>query len=397
MPVHADEAQPGHRLDRPGHGRHPRRAGARRNRGAASSSPEVDIQERHPAEHRHCGTMRNMVGETERGGDPSVSILLPTLNERAFIRDVLDSLTGQDYPFVHEILVIDGGSSDGTTEVVRCIEDSKVRVVANPDVTAAAALNRGLSAATGDVIVRADAHALYDADYVKRCVEVLLETGASNVGGRMTAVGTTSMGRAVAAVTSSPFGIGPGRFHYSEGRHDVETVYLGCWWREFLESLGGWDADQLQWAAEDQELNFRIRSGGGRVVLDSSIQSYYFPRETARGLGRQYFNYGIAKASTLAKHRRMPYLRPLAPAGLVGSSAAMAVVGKGGWRISPILVHLVFCVALAKRLGRQQGVRPWEALAVTLTCHWGHGLGFWAGLFRIASGRGFESRPSGHR
>src|SRR2546421_3753389 len=171
-------------------------------------------------------------------------------------------------------------------------------------------MNTGIAEAKGDVIVRADGHTLYSPDYVRRCLEVLAETGADNVGGPMRPVGTTRFGRAVAAVTSSPLGVGPGKFHYARERLEVDTVYLGCWRRSTLETLGGYDETDLQWAAEDQELNYRLRRTGGRILLDPSIRSWYFPRETPRALVRQYFNYGVCKASTLAKHSTLPTWRP---------------------------------------------------------------------------------------
>ena len=62
---------------------------------------------------------------------PPVSIVLPTLNERAFIRDCLDSLLAQDYPEIGEILVVDGGSTDGTREIATMVGGT-VRVVDNP-------------------------------------------------------------------------------------------------------------------------------------------------------------------------------------------------------------------------------------------------------------------------
>jgi glycosyltransferase involved in cell wall biosynthesis len=150
--------------------------------------------------------------------NPPVSIILPTLNERAFIRDCLDGLLAQDYAGIDEILVVDGGSSDGTREIVASI-GAPVRMVDNANVTAAAAMNVGLAEARNEVIVRADAHTLYATDYVRRCVEVLEETGAAVVGGPMRPIGISPFGRAVAAVTSSPVGVGPGRFHYSERRN----------------------------------------------------------------------------------------------------------------------------------------------------------------------------------
>ena len=326
----------------------------------------------------------------------AVSIILPTLNERSFIRDCLDSLLAQDHGDIVEILVVDGGSTDGTRAIVERA-GPPVRLVDNPRVTAAAAMNIGIGEAKGDVICRADAHSLYARDYVRRCVEVLEETGADNVGGPMRAVGTTSFGRAVAAVTSSPFGVGPGKFHYSRRREEVDTVYLGCWRRKTLEALEGYDESRLQWAAEDQELNLRLRQRGGRVILDPSIRSSYFPRETPRGLRRQYFNYGVAKASTLAKHRTLPTWRPLAPAALVAATVAGALLGRGGARVAVPALHAVACGVAAVKVSDDPGVAPHRAFAALQICHWSYGAGFWSGVLRIVRGRRFVTRPGGHR
>ena len=326
---------------------------------------------------------------------PTVSVLLPTLNERAFIRDCLDSLLAQDYPELVEILVIDGGSSDGTRSIVTG-SGAPVRLVENARVTAAAAMNIGIAAAKGDVIVRADAHTLYARDYVRRCVEVLQETGAQNVGGLMRPEGATVFGRAVAAATSSPVGVGPGKFHYASRREEVDTVYLGCWYRSTLEDLGGYDESRLQWAAEDQELNFRLRRAGGVVVLDPSIRSTYFVRDTPRALWRQYFNYGVCKASTLVKHRSLPTPRPLAPAALTAATVVGLVFGRRGGRVAVPLLHAVG-VALALRATRTGERHPLRTFAAVEVCHWSYGLGFWSGLVRAFQGREFESRPRGHR
>jgi succinoglycan biosynthesis protein ExoA len=327
---------------------------------------------------------------------PSVSVILPTLNERAFIRDCLDSLIAQDYSAIEEVLVVDGGSGDGTRDIVSAT-GGRVRMVDNPRVTAAAAMNIGIGEAKGDVIVRADAHTLYAADYVRRCVEVLLETEADNVGGLMRPVGATRFGRAVGVATSSPIGVGPGKFHYGTVRQDVDTVYLGCWRRTTLLDLGGYDESKLQWAAEDQELNFRLRRAGGRILLDPSIRSTYFVRDTPRALWRQYFNYGVCKASTLVKHRALPTMRPLAPAALVAAAAAAVVTQRGPRRIAIPVLHALG-VAAALRATSTEGIEdPVRTFAAVEICHWSYGFGFWSGLARALAGREFESRPRGHR
>ncbi|MCU1358519.1 MAG: glycosyl transferase [Acidimicrobiales bacterium] len=327
----------------------------------------------------------------------TVSIVLPTFNERTYITDCLASLLAQQGAEVIELLVVDGGSTDGTRDLVEG-HGGIVRLVDNPRVTAAAAMNLGIAEASGDLICRADAHTLYATDYVARCVEVLEESGAVNVGGRMQAVGETRFGRAVAAVTSSPFGVGPGKFHYAEGRHDVDTVYLGCWRRQTLLDAGGYDESGLQWAAEDQELNFRLRQAGGRIVLDSSIRSWYFPRAAPKALARQYQNYGVAKASTLAKHRSLPTWRPLAPAALVAAAVILGVAGpKPVVRVALPVAYAGVAGWAAMKIGRKPGVAPHRAFAVLAICHWSYGLGFWKGIGRLLVGKGFDTRPQGHR
>jgi succinoglycan biosynthesis protein ExoA len=331
---------------------------------------------------------------------PKVSVVLPTLGERGFIRDCLDSLLAQTYVGIDEILVVDGGSTDGTRELVERF-GPPVRLVDNPRVTAAAAMNVGLAAARNDLIVRADAHALYARDYVARSVAARLDSGADWVGGPMRAVGTTSFGRAVAAVTSSPFGVGPGRFHYATQATDVETVYLGIFDRRMVDEVGGYDETRLQWAAEDQELAYRLRRAGRRIRVDPSIRSWYFPRQTPEALWRQYVNYGMCKASTLAKHRTLPYWRPLAPALMVAASAtwtAVAVSRRHPFIATlPAVGYAAGAAAVGLRIADEPGVAPHRAVATLAICHWGYGLGFWRGMGRIVRRRPFDVRPRGPR
>jgi hypothetical protein len=176
----------------------------------------------------------------------------------------------------------------------------------------------------------------------------------------------------------------------------VDTVYLGCWRRETIEALGGWDEANLQWGAEDHELNLRLHEAGGVIVLDPTIRSWYFPRDTPRGLWRQYRNYGLGKASTLAKHRSLPTWRPLAPAGLVAATVLLSARRRRAG-LALVGVHLGLSAALARRLARQPGVDLARTVAAVEICHWAYGIGFWQGVGRILRRRPFDSRPRGHR
>lgn len=333
--------------------------------------------------------------------NPPITIIIPTLNERRHIRDCLDSLYAQDYDNIIEILVIDGGSTDGTRDIVAS-EGGKVRLVENPRMTAAAAMNIGIAECTTDFFVRIDAHTLYSKNYVSQSVASQYETGAEVVGGPMRPVGTNPFGRAVARVTTSPLGVGPGRFHYSERFEEVETVYLGIFAKAAVVKVGGYDETNLQWAAEDQELNYRIRRSGGRIILDPRIVSSYFPRDTPQALARQYHNYGMCKASTLRKHKVLPYWRPAAPAIMVLLVVAWIplAVSTGFWWASslPVLLYMVAALFIGVRLSNGQlGVAPHRVAFAMGICHWCYGVGFWRGVGRILTLRKFDSRPKGGR
>jgi hypothetical protein len=191
--------------------------------------------------------------------------------------------------------------------------------------------------------------------------------------------------------------VGPGRFHYATTPQDVDTVYLGTFDKSIVEEVGGYDTELLQWAAEDQELAYRLRERGRRVRLDPRIRSQYFPRHTPRALWRQYFNYGMCKASTLQKHRRLPTWRPLAPAGLVAGSVIALVVGLVSGRpllgVAPSVAYVVGIGVVATRLSDESGVQPHRVALATGICHVSYGLGFWSGMWRIVRSRPFDTSP----
>lgn len=85
------------------------------------------------------------------GSRPRISIVTPSLNQGEFIERTLRSVLEQQGDFDLEHLVIDGGSTDGTQEILQRYAD-RMRVVVEPDTGQANAINKGLRAATGDVV-----------------------------------------------------------------------------------------------------------------------------------------------------------------------------------------------------------------------------------------------------
>lgn len=109
---------------------------------------------------------------------PTVSIVTPSLNQREFIEDAIRSVRAQGYPALEHV-VVDGGSSDGTVELLRTFDH--LVWVSEPDRGQSDALNKGFAMARGDVFGWLNADDLYLPDAVGGAVAALRRTGAGLV------------------------------------------------------------------------------------------------------------------------------------------------------------------------------------------------------------------------
>jgi succinoglycan biosynthesis protein ExoA len=327
-----------------------------------------------------------------------VSIVIPCRNEVRHIEDCLRSvLAFEPPPGGLEVIVADGMSDDGTRDLVTYIatQDPRVRLIDNPRRTTPCALNAGIRAARGEIIVRIDAHTEYATDYVKRCVEVLQDTGADNVGGPWVAHGRSYLQRAIAAAFNTAFAVGGARGHRREYAGPVDTVYLGCWRREMLERLGLFDEELVR--NQDDELNFRLLRAGGRIWQSPEIRSWYTPRDRLGSLLKQYWQYGYWKVRVMQKHGAPASVRHLVPGGfaaaLVVLAAAALFLPLARLLLAALLsAYLLPLIAAAVATAASAGWSLLPALPVVFACyHLGYGFGFlfgtWDFLIRRASGR----------
>jgi len=211
----------------------------------------------------------------------------------------------------------------------------------------------------------------------------------------MTPRGATFVGRLVEVATSGPFGVGGAHFHYSTHARETDTVYLGAWPRAVLVGLGGFDEEMVR--NQDDELNYRLRAGGGKVWLDPSIRSEYRPRGALRRLWRQYFQYGYWKVRVFQKHPPMMRPRHFAPALCVLVGLAL---GAAAWldpRWLPWLGALALLYAGAGWIAAasaRPGIVPTALMPIVyFVIHAAYGTGFLVGLVRFV-GRWFDRAPA---
>lgn len=310
----------------------------------------------------------------------TATVIIPTLDEIAHIDALLAKLLGEPAAVVGEILVADGGSRDGTREVVAAFarRSPRVRLIDNPERIQSAGVNRAVAVADRrfDVIVRVDAHALYTADYVGRLLASLEATEADSVVVQLTTRGYGGFQRAVAIAQNSRIGTG-GSAHRMGGVSGwVDHGHHAAFQRALFERAGGYDTSFE--ANEDAELDARLRALGGRIWLDATIPVIYYPRATIRGLAWQYFRYGSGRARTSYKHGERLRLRQMLPpavalaigGSLIGAMLVPALL------VIPLLYVLALLAASAVFAIKERSVLGLLAAPALATMHIAWGVGF---------------------
>jgi len=262
--------------------------------------------------------------------DADVSIVIPCFNEERTIGLLLRAILDQSVGAAGlEVILVDGGSTDGTLAILRTFAgqhpEMHVRVVENPARAIPAALNRGIEAARGKVIIRLDAHSIPQPDYVAECLRVLRASGAANAGGvwEIHPSARTWMARSIAVAASHRLGAGDARYRTSGTAGEVDTVPFGAYPRAWLDRVGPYDETLL--TNEDYEYNVRLRRAGGKIWFDPAIRSIYFARGTLGGLARQYARYGFWKARMLRRYPGTLRLRQALPPAFVLASFGLAL------------------------------------------------------------------------
>jgi glycosyltransferase involved in cell wall biosynthesis len=331
---------------------------------------------------------------------PFVSVVIPMRNEEAWIDRCLGSVLAQRYPAeLMEVLVADGMSTDGSARRLDelAARDPRVKVIANPGLIVATGLNMAIAAARGEVIARVDAHTVIESDYLRCGVELLRRTGAGNVGGPMVCRGGGPVAEAIATAMASRFGIGA-TFHFATEESECDTVYMGMWPRTVFEEVGLFDEELVR--NQDDELSYRIRKAGGRILVSPAMRSLYQNRESWKALARQFWQYGLWKVRVLQKHPRQMSLRHFVPPAFQAAVAALVLLGIF-WRpalwtaLAAVALYAGFVAAVAAANEREVAARArlWLALVLIHQC-WA--AGFLTGLWRFAHRWG-KSEPTPRR
>jgi glycosyltransferase involved in cell wall biosynthesis len=306
-----------------------------------------------------------------------ISVILPVLNEEKYLADSVNSILSQEFSGLIEVILAVGPSQDATLQIAQELQakDSRVVVVDNPTGRTAAGLNRAIAASKYSIIVRVDGHSQLPKNYCELAFNLLNETGAVNVGGVMAAEGITLFQRSVARAMRSPLGVGASRFHTGGGAGESDTVYLGCFRKEAILEVGGFDERFTR--AQDWELNFRLREKGGLIYFDPRLTVTYRPRSTVKALAKQYFEYGRWRRVVSRRHHGTINYRYLAPPFTVVATTLSLLLGAiaSPLFLIPALVYSVFILGASLIIGKSAGeVLCLPSILLTMHISWGFGF-----------------------
>ncbi len=336
-----------------------------------------------------------MDGSTDTSDDRDridCSVLVPVLNEERFIVESVRAMQAQQFPGRLEFLVADGGSTDRTLSILADIarSDPRVRVLENSRGGTPSGLNVALAHARGRWVARMDAHTEYGDDYVAQGVARLREGGTRWVSGPPVAVGNGPVSRAVSLALRSPLGRGGSRKWAADtdaagGEYELDSgVFAGVWERNTVLEYGGWDERWLR--NQDSEMAGRFLERGERLLCLPAMASRYTPRNTLRGLWRQYLEYGEYRERTAVRHPHTMRRSHLFAPGLV-LTCLSALSAPRGWRrvarggLGAYVVAVAFGTLSVAHHAVQKGDLVFVP-AVLATMHVGHGAGMLRGAFR---------------
>ena len=314
-----------------------------------------------------------------------VTVVVPARNEERFIEECLRSICAQTYEDI-EILVVDGASDDSTADIVRAMarDDARINLLTNAQRVIPVSLNIAVRAATGQWLVRVDAHSTVPPTYIAQAVEHLASGKWGGVGGRKDGVGKTPQGRAIAVAMSSKFGVGNSTYHHGTEVQTVDHIPFGTYPLSVIRSVGGWD-ENLR-VNQDFEFDHRVREAGHEIVFDPALRIDWHCRQSFRELERQYARYGEGKTRIFRLHPRSIKARQVAPIVLLPAFVlAIALLPRKQigsiLSIGPYLAFLL--IGTVREQAKLDDVREKAMLpAAFAAMHLGFSRGLWTGTLK---------------
>ena len=254
----------------------------------------------------------------------SFTVVVPAHNEERVIAKALGALELARGPGV-EVIVVDDGSTDATAEIAAAFD---VRVIRQPQGGKAAALNTGIAAASGEVIVVLDADTVLDPDFLDAVAPHFADPAVGAVAGNIKVGNRRSI---LARLQALEYIVS---LDIDRRTQDVLGVIAvvpgaaGAFRRAALVDVGGYPSDTL---VEDADLTIALLRGGWRIHYEPAALAYTEAPEGVADALRQRRRWGYGNVEVLAKH---------SPSMLRPGSGRVGLLGLPWMLMSQVLLPL---------------------------------------------------------
>ena len=225
-----------------------------------------------------------------------VSIIITARNEEKYLPMLFEDIQNQTYPLQNiEVVLMDSNSTDNTRKLMEEFkknnETLSVQIVTNERQIQAAGFNEGVKHATGDVILKIDAHSRIPEDFVQKNVDEILAGAYVCGGNRPTVVDSDSdFSKTLHIVEESALGSSIANYRKSNVKRKVNSIFHGMYRKEVFEKVGL--ADERLLRTEDNEFHYRVRKAGYDIIFNPEIESYQYIRPTFTKMIQQKFANG---------------------------------------------------------------------------------------------------------
>lgn len=231
---------------------------------------------------------------------PSVVVIVPAFNEQVGIEKTVRSLAEGDYPGV-EVVVIDDGSTDRTTEIVSRLELANVRLVLQDNAGKAAALQRGVEETDAEIVAMVDGDTQFEPSTLRALVQPFRDDAVGAVSGN-TKVGNRHglIGRWQHLEYVIGFNLDRRMYQVLRCMPTVPGA-VGAFRRDVLNRVGGVPAGTL---AEDTDLTLSIGLTGRHAVYVEDARAWTEAPASLRALWRQRYRWSFGTIQSVWRHRR---------------------------------------------------------------------------------------------
>ncbi|MBK6527869.1 MAG: glycosyltransferase family 2 protein [Crocinitomicaceae bacterium] len=245
----------------------------------------------------------------------SISVIIPCRNEENHSGSCIDGIyTGALNGLEIEVLLIDGMSTDKTLDIVSQMQLKypSLRVIANRLQVTPIAFNIGIKEAKGDFIQIVGARQIISPNYLLEAKRILTEMkDIWCVGGLVQNIYQNHESEVIGLAMASPFGVGGKNFRVLKKSDYTDTVGTPMYPRWVFKKIGFFNEALVR--NQDDELNYRVSSSGGKIFLNADIQIKYYVRAKISNLFKQYYQYGYWKVFVNQMHSTITSTRQLVP------------------------------------------------------------------------------------